>query len=89
MSFSKKGKKQSMRKMLNGVIMGKSINSNGNQKITLNSNKLEEMMFSMSSEEQLRNIFDRSYDMMIKEKGYEESDRELSWETQIKSRVRN
>lgn len=89
MSFSKKGKKQSMRKMFNGVIMGKSINSNGNQKITLNSNKLEEMMFSMSSEQQLRNLFDRSYDIMIKERGYQESDRELSWETQFKSRVRN
>ena len=35
----------------------------------------------MSSEEQLRNIFDRSYDMMIKEKGYQESNREITWES--------
>lgn len=89
MSYLKKGKKQSMKGMFSGLVKNKSIDSNGNQKITFNSDKIQELMFSMSSEEQLRNIFDRSYDIMIKERGYQESDRELSWETQIKSRVRN
>ena len=89
MSYLKKGKKQSMKGMFSGLVKNKSIDSNGNQKIKFNSDKIQELMFSMSSEEQLRNIFDRSYDIMIKERGYQESDRELSWETQIKSRVRN
>ena len=88
MSYLKKGKKQSLKGMFSGLVKDKSIDSNGNQKITFNSDKLQELMFSMSSEEQLRNIFDRSYNMMIKEKGYQESNREITWESTFLPRIK-
>ena len=88
MSYLKKGKKQSMKGMFSGLVKNKSLDSNGNQRITLNSDKIQELMFSRCSEEQLRNYFDRVYDLMIKEKGYEESNREITWESTILPRIK-
>ena len=88
MSYLKKGKKQSMKVMFSGLVKNKSIDSNGNQRITLNSDKILELMFSRCSEEQLRNYFDRGYDLMIKEKGYEESNREITWESTFLPRIK-
>lgn len=88
MGFMKKGKRESIKGMFDDVVMDKSFDSDGNQRITLNSNRIEELMFSLSSEEHLRNIFDRSYDMLIKEKGYEESDREITWKTTFLPRIK-